>query len=164
MSLQVRPARTDELEQAGDLVAGAYLADGIIDAETPYLEDLRDAAGRARDSLVLVATEADTIVGTVTWCPTGSTHREVATETEGEFRSLGVAAQARGLGVGRMLVQACLDLARDEGFGAVAVSSEESMAAAHRLYRRLGFVRVPERDWQPAPDVRLHAYRLDLPT
>jgi hypothetical protein len=36
------------------------------------------------------------------------------------------------------------------------------MAAAHRLYARLGFVRVPERDWEPVPGVQLLGFRLDL--
>jgi hypothetical protein len=32
------------------------------------------------------------------------------------------------------------------------------MAAAHRLYERLGFTRLPERDWAPLPGVNLMAY------
>ena len=33
------------------------------------------------------------------------------------------------------------------------------MAAAHRLYERLGFGRGPERDWQPLPGVVLITFR-----
>ena len=33
---------------------------------------------------------------------------------------------------------------------------------AHRLYARLGFVRIPERDWSPFPGVDLWALRLPL--
>jgi hypothetical protein len=36
------------------------------------------------------------------------------------------------------------------------------MRAAHRVYGRLGFVRVPDRDWQPMPGIDLLVYRLDL--
>jgi ribosomal protein S18 acetylase RimI-like enzyme len=36
------------------------------------------------------------------------------------------------------------------------------MHAAHRLYERLGFTRVPERDWSPVPGVQLVAYALPL--
>ena len=37
------------------------------------------------------------------------------------------------------------------------------MADAHRLYTRLGFERVPDRDWEPVPGVSLIAFikRLD---
>ena len=162
MTIIVRPARSEELPAAGELVATAYLADGAVQPGDPYLEDLRDAADRARDSVVLVAVEGEALVGTVTWCPAGSSHREVADDDEGEFRSLGVAPAARGRGVGELLVRTCLRHAVEEGYTAVALSSSVWMTAAHRLYERLGFVRTPERDWRPRPDVPLLAYRLDL--
>jgi len=34
------------------------------------------------------------------------------------------------------------------------------MRAAHRIDRRLGFARVPERDWSPLPGVELVAFAL----
>lgn len=39
------------------------------------------------------------------------------------------------------------------------------MPTAHRLYERAGFLRLPERDWTPQPDITLIAYglRLDQP-
>jgi hypothetical protein len=36
------------------------------------------------------------------------------------------------------------------------------MTAAHRLYERLGFTRLPDRDWTPVPGVDLRVYALDL--
>ncbi len=65
--------------------------------------------------------------------------------------------------LGELLTRACLDVARAEGVARVILSSGTWMRAAHRLYERLGFVRVPERDWSPRPDVRLLAYELVLP-
>jgi hypothetical protein len=38
------------------------------------------------------------------------------------------------------------------------------MTAAHRLYERLGFTRLPGRDWSPVPGVDLLVYGLDLQT
>lgn len=159
----VRPALPQEWARAGELVATAYLADGVLQPGDPYLEHLRDAAGRARDSVVLVAVDGDTLLGTVTWCPVPSSHREVAVSDEGEFRSLGVDPGVRGRGIGRLLIAECVTRARQEGYAAVAISSADWMAGAHRLYERMDFTRVPERDWAPRPDVRLLAYRLDLP-
>ena len=40
--------------------------------------------------------------------------------------------------------------------------SASTMETAHRIYRRLGFTRLPERDWEPVPVVRLLAFTLDL--
>jgi ribosomal protein S18 acetylase RimI-like enzyme len=36
------------------------------------------------------------------------------------------------------------------------------MTAAQRLYERLGFTRLPERDWSPAPGVGLIVYSREL--
>lgn len=36
------------------------------------------------------------------------------------------------------------------------------MLAAHQIYRRLGFVRTPERDWYPIPGLKLLTYSLTL--
>lgn len=64
---QVRPARPDELAESGEVVVAAYDADGVITAAHPYADHLRDAPGRARDSVVLVAVEDGEVVGAVTW-------------------------------------------------------------------------------------------------
>ena len=45
---------------------------------------------------------------------------------------------ARGRGVGRALMTALLDLARDEGLDFVELTSRPSRAAANALYRALG--------------------------
>mgnify|MGYP004634202519 FL=1 len=36
------------------------------------------------------------------------------------------------------------------------------MTAAQRLYQRLGFTRLPERDWQPAPGIDLLVYAREV--
>jgi hypothetical protein len=42
------------------------------------------------------------------------------------------------------------------------LSSLAAQAPAHRIYERLGFRRLPERDWTPYPGVDLMAFRLEL--
>lgn len=161
VTVPVRPARPDEIDAAGDLAARAYLASGLLRPDDPYLADLRDARGRSEDSVVLVADAGGDLAGTITWCPEGSSHREIAEPGEGEFRSLGVAPACRGQGVGRALVLACLDRARESGCHAVVLSSSSDMTAAHRVYAALGFARLPERDWG-LPGMHLLAFRREL--
>jgi hypothetical protein len=36
--------------------------------------------------------------------------------------------------------------------------SAQNMHVAHRLYARLGFGRLPERDWEPVPGITLLAF------
>ena len=66
---------------------------------------------------------------------------------------LAVAPDARRQGVGEALARLVLDRFRELGAAAIVLSSLAEMAAAHRLYERLGFDRIPERDWSPAPGV-----------
>ncbi|CAN5892332.1 hypothetical protein BH20ACT6_BH20ACT6_12790 [soil metagenome] len=44
----------------------------------------------------------------------------------------------------------------------MVLCSDRRMVAAHGLYLGLGFRRLPERDWQPAPGVDLWAFGLEL--
>lgn len=164
MTVTIRPAQDSELAEVGHLVAAAYLDDGLLHEEDEYLVRIRDAVGRSLDSVVLVAvdTDAELILGTVTWCPVTSSHREVAGAGEGEFRMLGVATAGRGRGVGEMLVRECIFRAQREALTAMVISTSPQMQAARRIYERLGFERLPDRDWTPVPDFPLWAYRLDL--
>lgn len=162
----VREARPDELVAAGDVVAAAYLE---LDPRTArehhaYLGQIRDAPGRARICPVLVAVDGEgRVVGSVTYVPgPDNPYAEVELAGEAGFRMLGVAPGAQGGGVGRALVQACIERARAEGRSAIAISTRPVMRTARRLYERLGFRRAPERDFAPIPGVELLGYVLEL--
>ncbi|RKN40540.1 GNAT family N-acetyltransferase [Streptomyces hoynatensis] len=164
MDVSIRRAEPQELAAVGELTAEVYLADGLLaeGADDPYLSHLRDAAGRAAHAEVLVALDpADPAagpLGTVTFVGRGGKLAEVSGEGEAEFRMLAVRPEARGRGVGEALVRECLRRARALGRKRVLLSSQLQMHTAHRLYRRLGFVRAPERDWEPVPGLMLHAF------
>lgn len=157
--LTVRRARPDELDRVGRLTVEAYVADGYANPAGSYAAVLVDAARRARDAELLVAVDRDgTLLGTVTVCPPGSPMVELSRPGELEFRMLAVALDARRRGVGEALVNAVLRRATEIGARRVVLCSAEEMRVAHRLYARLGFIRLPERDWQPVPGVTLLAF------
>lgn len=162
--MRLRRARPEDLETVGEITVAAY-ADFTRGADDGYIAHLRDAARRDREAELWVATPDDSeeILGSVTICPVGSPWREIAREGEGEFRMLAVAPPARGAGIGAALVDLVLERFRAEGARAVVMSSLDVMAAAHRIYERSGFVRLPERDWSPVDDVQLIAFRRELP-
>ncbi|MEV3928110.1 MULTISPECIES: GNAT family N-acetyltransferase [unclassified Streptomyces] len=167
MDVSIRPVRPAEHEDLGEITARAYLDDGLLDfgAEDPYLEQLRAVERRAAEAEVLVAVDAgDHVLGGVAYVPPGSPWADIAGDGEAEFRMLAVSPDARGRGTGEALVRACVDRARAAGgLSRIVLSTHPAMLGAHRIYRRLGFVRTPERDWNPLPGgPPLLTYRLDL--
>jgi ribosomal protein S18 acetylase RimI-like enzyme len=156
----------DELAAVGELTVATYSAAGYLKGADDYADELRAAEDRAREAALAVAVDGapdePRVVGTVTYCLPGTPWAEVSQPGEAEVRMLAVAAEARGRGVGTVLTSWCVDRARREGRTAVALSTLEVMHAAHRLYERMGFVRTPDRDWWPLPDLRLITYRLAL--
>jgi N-acetylglutamate synthase len=141
------PDHPEVLAAAGALTAEAYHADRLLDGDEDYEVELRDAERRSREAVLLVASTGDVVVGTLTLAPYGSSYAEVAAPGEVELRMLAVAPEARRRGVAERLVVAALRETVARGAQRVVLSTLDSMRAAHRLYERLGFVAVPERDW-----------------
>lgn len=162
MTLDIRLALPTEYDAAGDLTVDAYAHDGFVPAGSDYALTLRAAGERAEKAELWVAVNATELLGSVTYCPPGSVYREIARDDEGEFRMLGVSGAARGLGVGTALTMRCIERTRELGLPRLVMSSAVYMTTAHRLYERLGFTRLPDRDWSPIPGVDLYAFTLDL--
>ncbi len=166
MDITIRAAHAAELDEIGELTASAYLDAGLLThgEDDPYLHRLRDARRRAEHAEVLAAVEeaSGRLLGAVAFVPDGGEFADLAGPGEGEFRMLAVRADERGRGTGEALVRACLARARARGLVRMVLCSQPAMKAAHRLYARLGFVRAPQRDWQPVPGLTLWVFVLDL--
>lgn len=157
------PTDAAELAAVGELTVAAYAADGFLDGTDGYADQLRAAGERAREAVLIVAADDPReLLGTVTYCAAGTPWAEVSVAGEAEVRMLAVSPAARGRGVGTTLTEWCVARARSEGRSAVVLSTLGVMHAAHRLYERMGFVRTPDRDWWPIPDLQLITYRLGL--
>jgi GNAT superfamily N-acetyltransferase len=158
----VREATLSELDAAGAAVRAAYAVG--YHGPASYLDVLADARARALDACVAVAVDsAGQVLGSVTFALPGSRWSELATDGEAEFRMLGVLPSHHGLGVGAALTDWCIDRARSLGRRRIVICSQPSMTAAHRLYLGRGFVRRPELDWSPVPEVTLLGFSRDLP-
>ncbi|MGW0420020.1 GNAT family N-acetyltransferase [Streptomyces sp. NPDC003015] len=165
MDIVIRAAQPAEYETLGEITAQAYLQDGLLlfGESDWYLEELRDVAKRAAAAEVLTAVADDTVLGTVTFVPSGGPLADLARPGEAEIRMLAVAHTARGRGVGQALVRACVERASGTATG-IVLCTQPTMHTAHRIYERLGFTRAPERDWKPIPGdaFTLLAYTLTL--
>ena len=159
--LTIREAHEGELDIVASLVVDAYsefAARMAPDAWSSFAQDIANVHGRKIDAQLLVAEREGRIVGTVTRYPDwrGAQHGSSA------VRVLAVPPEERGTGVGRALVERCLELAREEGKQRVVVSVAQEMDEARDLYDKLGFKREPSLDHEPAPGVRSIGYALRL--
>jgi ribosomal protein S18 acetylase RimI-like enzyme len=161
--LVVRRAVPADYPAVARLTVDAYEADGQLnDASATYAATLADVAARAEAGDLLVAVDGDRVLGSVLHVEPGSRYAELSRAGEAEFRMLAVDPAAQGRGVGRALVQACVDRAAAAGCTAVVICVRDFAMAAQKLYLSFGFARVPELDWSPLPGVSLLALRLDI--
>lgn len=161
----VRAGTPGDFDAVRELTLATYLGEGLAHPE--YGVNLADVAGRARDAELLVAVTGDdddtVVAGSVAFARWGSPYGEILHgPEEAAFRMLAVDARWRGHGAGEQLVRACIERARTLGCRRVVISTERGMVAAGRMYARLGFGRVPARDWSPRPGVDLYCLVLDL--
>lgn len=162
MDVLVRKARESELDEVGAVTAAVY--DGLVSPE--YLEIVRDARSRwvspATTTLVALDDGTDGLLGAVVFAAPGSPWRNLGEDEECEVRMLGVLPAARGRGVGEALVRACIARAKTERCPRLVLCTEPEMQDAQRLYARLGFERMPQRDWLLRPGVTLLSYAMEL--
>lgn len=146
-ALRVRGMRVSEAERVGALTLDSYDTYGRI--EGPYRDHLADPRRRMDRCTDLLVAELDgEIVGTVTFVLPGDGEWEGRAVAEGDaaFRMLAVAPAAEGRGVGRALVLACIDRAREHGARRIVITTMAWMDRAQHMYARLGFQRRPDLD------------------
>ncbi|MDG4823043.1 N-acetyltransferase [Asanoa sp. WMMD1127] len=164
MTVLVRSATPADFPAIARFTVDAYRDDGQLAGDHGYDKKLADVVTRAEAGELLVAADESTgqVLGAVTFVLPGTAYAEVSGDGEAEFRMLAVDPAAQGRGVGEALVRACVERATALGCDAVVICVRSFSAPAKRLYARLGFVRIPERDWSPFPGVDLEALRLSL--
>lgn len=170
----IRPAARHEVGDIVDVVIAAYeqyrprVPAAIFDA---YLEDMRRLGERWDEARVLVGLHQGRIAGTISFYADASLEGLGLPQGWAGFRTLAVHPAARGRGLGRRLVEACVDSARGLGVPTMGIHTAAFMTAACRIYEAVGFRRCPEHDLRASEilglgtgldDIAVIAYRLDL--
>ncbi|MBU4434957.1 MAG: GNAT family N-acetyltransferase [Alphaproteobacteria bacterium] len=109
--------------------------------EAKDVEVLDDPVGKILDKgghILMAETAAGDVVGCVGLIALADGGFEVAKMT--------VTESARGTGLGRALMQACVDKARALGAPRLYLETNASLAPAIGLYRAMGFVDLPARE------------------
>ena len=115
----------------------------LLDIEASYTDN--------RGVFLVVHNEAGGLIGTVGLYQ--------ISDREAMLRKMYVSPEARGLGLGKRLLDEVLAFAREQGYSSVVLESMHTMHAAIALYERAGFVE----DGCPTVSPRCdRKFRLDL--
>jgi len=173
--LSIRDFHITELDSISRLISDSfkqYAPSAPSKSWQSYLEEITDVRSRLGDSELIVAELQGRIVGSVTLYLDShlvddnylKSHPTDQGWPEGcaSIRLLAVHPEYRRLGIGGGLLEECVRRSLDRSISTVGVHTNEIMEVARQIYERRGFVRVPEFDFHPAPNLLVMAYRLDL--
>ena len=145
-TITIRLAKLEEYEAIGGLIVSAFSS--VMQVSEAYRNDMRDLTRHASSFDIWVAeSESGELLGTVLTPRdplSGAEHD--AYPGERGFRLLAVAPQARGLGVGRKLIDHAVRRIGALGIHTVGIGTGLRMVSARKLYESYGFVRRRERE------------------
>jgi ribosomal protein S18 acetylase RimI-like enzyme len=170
-TLYIRDIRKDEFATLGRLMVDVYsnLAGFPSPDEQPGYYDMLQNIGHfseKKDARVLVAISADDeLVGGIVYfgdmAEYGSGGIATTVKNASGIRLLGVSPRARGMGAGKALTRACIQLAKDNGHSHVVLHTTQPMQVAWSLYDKLGFERSKDLDFMQE-SLQVFGFRLWL--
>lgn len=166
MKSRIREARPDEYDEVARLSVDSYreYSTGLGNERWEnYRQRLADVAGRAEESIILVAEgHRGELVGAVALYPDSHNEKVGWPRRWAVIKRLAVRPDSRGSGVGHLLVEECIRRAREAGAPAIALRTIHLMEPAIALYRSMGFEELPEyRRVRPGVEIGAWALRLD---
>ena len=147
MTVEVRPARPQEYQEAGRVTALAYREFADSESWDRYLDQIADVGARAHVGVVLIAVEDGRILGSATLELEDRIEDDddPLPPDQAEIRMLGVDPGQRGRGVARAIMDACFAWAAKAGKTRMLLHTTQRMKAAQAMYVSLGFERLPDR-------------------
>ena len=157
MKVFIRKAKPQEHLLVGELMVTVYSQlDGFPSPkEQPkYYDKLRNIGQKTQvegNQLLVAVDEADQVLGAVWYIGDVKNYESGGSVTSeinsAGFRLLAVDPKVRGLGIGKNLSQACIDIAKKESKDQLIIHSTEAMKTAWKMYEQMGFKRSADLDF-----------------
>ena len=135
-------------QEISELLTRVYVDGGFT---TPEIASsvFEPSAVRCRGKIIGAREQHDSeLAGMVIVVYPDAPARRFAEGNQTEMHLLGVRSEHRGKGLGRMLVEAAIETAKQDGYSTMLLATQSTMQAAHRLYGQSGFVRRPDKDFR----------------
>ncbi|MFA6957969.1 MAG: GNAT family N-acetyltransferase [Thermoanaerobaculia bacterium] len=137
MAISIREATRDDLSGLYSLYCDLALGAPRVTPER--LEAVFARLARYPDYRVWLAFDGDRLLGTYALCIIDTLGDRCA--PEGIVEDVVVASDARGLGIGRAMMEHAMERCREAGCYKLVLSSNLTREDAHRFYDALGFER-----------------------
>lgn len=167
----IRNAKKSEFEGVGNLLVQVYSAlEGFpkIQEQPEYYDMLKDVGNLTANpdiELIVAVSERQEIGGAVVYYNDIKDYGSGGTATKQKnscgFRLLGVDAKMRGLGLGKKLVEFCIDKGKKSTSQTMIIHTTDAMQLAWKMYERLGFERAHDLDFMQGK-LAVFGFRLPL--
>jgi len=167
----IREASKDEFLKIGILMVNVYsqLQGFPGPKESPeYYDKLKHVGDLTKDpkvKLLVAVTSNGTIGGAVVYFGDMTYYGSAGTATQDNnaagFRLLAVDPITRGKGIGKLLTNACIELAKEEHQNQIVIHSTKAMQIAWSMYEKLGFKSSEDLDFKKG-DLTIYGFRLWL--
>ncbi|TDW48912.1 acetyltransferase (GNAT) family protein [Flavobacterium sp. 270] len=167
----IRNAHSSEFEEIGKLLIGVYSQlDGFPkENEQPnyykMLANIGDFTNHPETELLVAVDHENTIAGAVVYFNNMKYYGSGGTATQEQnaagFRLLGVDANFRGKGIGKLLIEECINKAKENNLNQIIIHSTLSMKTAWKMYEDLGFKRSEDLDFMQG-ELAVFGFRFSL--
>lgn len=168
---KIREAKPEEYSQLGDLMVMVYsqLEGFPKQDEIPgyyhVLKNVGEFTKQPKVKLFVAVSKLGKVDGGLVYFGDmkyyGAGRKPTTSQKAAAFRLLAVNPEIRGKGLGKLLINACINQAKKEGHKHLVIHSTKSMMIAWNMYERMGFSRFPEIDFKQN-NVSVYGFRLEL--
>lgn len=167
----VRNAKPNEFEEIGKLMVAVYSQlDGFPkpDEQPNYykmLANVGELTSKPDTELLVAPSVDDRIRGAVVYFSDMKYYGSGGTATQERnsagFRLLAVDPSKRGDGIGKLLVNECIQKARTKNLSQVIIHTTKAMQTAWKMYEKIGFMRSEDLDFMQG-ELGVFGFRLKL--
>jgi GNAT superfamily N-acetyltransferase len=171
VSFSCRNANPSEFESIGQLMVSVYAnLDGFPkESEQPAYYRMLAQVGSFVENpgteILVAVNEKNDILGAVVFFSDMQFYGSGGTATQEKnaagFRLLAVSDEARGLGIGKLLTNACIEKAKVKKRAQLIIHTTMAMLPAWRMYEKLGFERSVDLDFMQG-QLPVFGFRLGL--